>query len=349
MDRLKYHCHQIDDDQRTTMKAIIPVAGAGTQLRPITYTQPKPLIPVAGKPIISFIIEKLQQIGVDDFVFVIGYLGDKIRDYIDETYPELKKNYVQQEERLGTGHAVWTARHLIKDAKELIIFLGDTIVEMNFEKLIKTPVSCLVVSKVSEPREFGIVELDNEKRIKRLVEKPRIPHSNLAMVGLYKILEVEALLEALTYNIQHGISSEGEYSLTDAFQRMLEKGIPFATLNVKNWFDCGKMRSLLATNAILLDQEGYASMDLPAFENTILIHPVSIGRNCEIVNSIIGPHVTIGNNVRITNSIVEESIIGHYTSLQQIVLKNSVIGNDSSVTGFKHSLNIGDNTEIDFS
>lgn len=331
------------------MKAIIPVAGAGTQLRPLTYTQPKPLIPVAGKPIISFIIEKLQQIGVTDFVFVIGYLGEKIRDYIDENYPKLNKAYVQQEQRLGTGHAVWTARELIADADDLIIFLGDTIVEMDFKKLVKTPVSCLAVSKVAEPREFGIVEFDEEKRIKRLVEKPRIPHSNLAMVGLYKIREVGELLEALEYNIKNGLSTEGEYPLTDAFQRMLEKGIPFATLGVKNWFDCGKKDSLLETNAILLDQEGYASFDLPEFDNAIVIHPVSIGTGCEIVNSIIGPHVTIGSNVRVSNSIVQDSIIGHYTSLNHVVLKHSVIGNDSSVTGLQQSLNIGDNTEIDFS
>ncbi|MEK7257410.1 MAG: nucleotidyltransferase family protein, partial [Bacteroidota bacterium] len=172
------------------MKAIIPVAGAGTQLRPLTYTQPKPLIAVAGKPILSFIIDRLLSLGVEDFVFIIGYLGEKIKDYIETSYPSLRRQFVSQEQRIGTGHAIWTARETIKDASELVIFFGDTIVEMDFEKMIDSPVSCLAVKKVAEPRNFGVVEFDQQKkRVKRVVEKPKIPKSNLAMVGFYKIRE----------------------------------------------------------------------------------------------------------------------------------------------------------------
>lgn len=330
------------------MKAIIPVAGAGTQLRPLTYTQPKPLIPVAGKPIIDFILEKLASMGVKHYIFVIGYLGEKIRDYIDEHHPELPRTFVHQDQRLGTGHAVWSARLHTGD-DELIIFLGDTIVEMDFEALVRAPSSCLAVSKVPDPREFGIVEFDEQGRMRRMVEKPRIPRSNIAMVGVYKIRETAALLEALEYNIRNDLRREGEFPLTDALQRMLEQGIPFSTLAVDNWFDCGKKDTLLETNATLLDKKGYASEDLPDFDNAIIIHPVSIGRNCRITNSIIGPHVTIGSNVHIDTSIVEDSIIGHFTALNHVVLRHSVIGNDSSITGLKQSLNIGDNTEIDFS
>ncbi len=332
------------------MKAIIPVAGAGTQLRPLTYTQPKPLIAVAGKPILSFIIDRLLSLGVEDFVFIIGYLGEKIKDYIETSYPSLRRQFVSQEQRIGTGHAIWTARETIKDASELVIFFGDTIVEMDFEKMIDSPVSCLAVKKVAEPRNFGVVEFDQQKkRVKRVVEKPKIPKSNLAMVGFYKIREVGALLDALETNIKNDLRTEGEFPLTDGIQRMLEKGIPFTTIPVDNWFDCGRRESLLETNALLLDKEGYASDNLPEFDNSIVIHPVSIGENCQIGNSIVGPHVTIGSHVRVESSIVKDSIIGNYALLREVVLKHSVIGNDTSITGFRQSLNIGDNTEIDFS
>jgi len=331
------------------MKAIIPVAGAGTQLRPLTYTQPKPLIPVAGKPIVSFIIDSLEQVGVEEFIFVIGYLGEKIKDYIERAYPELKKEFVVQEDRFGTGHAIWTAREFIKDATDLIIFFGDTLLEMDFQKMMDSPTSCFATKKVEKPGGFGIVEFDREGQIRRVVEKPKIPKSNMAMVGLYRIREVNILIESLDYNIKNEIRHEGEFSLTDGLMGMIEKGVSFSTIPVKNWYDCGKKENLLQTNAILLDKEGYASDNLPPYDNSIIIHPVSIGKNCIIHNSIVGPHVTIGHDVKIDSSIVKESIIGNYASINEVVLKNSVIGNDTSITGFRQSLNIGDNTEIDFS
>lgn len=331
------------------MKAIIPVAGAGTQLRPLTYTQPKPLIPVAGKPIISFIIDNLERIGVEEYIFVIGYLGEKIKDYIEVHYPKLKKQFVKQEQRIGTGHAIWTARDLVRDADDLFIYFGDTLVDMDFQKMVDSERSCFATKKVEKPGGFGIVEFNQDGEVKRVVEKPKIPKSNMAMVGLYRIREVEDLIDALAYNIENDIRTDGEFSLTDGLQRMIEKGVPFCTERVKNWYDCGKKETLLETNAILLDNEGYASDDLPAYDNSIIIHPVSIGKNCIIHNSIVGPHVTIGSDVKIDSSIVRESIIGNFASLNEVVLKNSVIGNDTSITGFRQSLNIGDNTEIDFS
>jgi glucose-1-phosphate thymidylyltransferase len=331
------------------MKAIIPVAGAGTQLRPLTYTQPKPLIPVAGKPIISFIVDRLLDLGVKEFIFVIGYLGEKIKDYIDQQYPEIRKEFVTQEHRLGTGHAIWSAREVLRGGDELFIFFGDTIVEMDFAEMLASPMSCFAIKKVAEPRGFGIVEFDESRQVKRVVEKPKIPMSNMAMVGLYKIREVDKLLDALDYNIANGIRSESEFALTDGLMRMIEQGITFTTFPVDNWYDCGKKEKLLETNALLLDKEGYATGHLPEYDNSIVIHPVSIGKNCKISNSIVGPHATIGNNVRIESSIVKDSIIGNYASLNEVVLKNSVIGNDTSITGFRQSLNIGDNTEIDFS
>lgn len=331
------------------MKAIVPVAGAGTNLRPLTYTQPKPLIPVAGKPIISYIVDKLTSLGVNDFVFIIGYLGEKIRDFIEQTYPDIRKTFVTQEHREGSGHAIWTAREYFQDSDEIIIFFGDTILDVDFYSILQSPNSCVAIHKVKNPRDFGLVEFHPDGQVKRFIEKPRIPLSDMALVGVYKIKDPVALIEGLDYNIRNNFNTDGEYPLTDGLMRMLERGIPFSAVKVDNWFDCGRKEILLETNALLLDKEGYASSDLPEFDNTIVIHPVSIGEHCQIKNSIIGPHVTIGNHAVIESTIIKNSIIGNYASIKEAVLQASVIGNDTSITGLRQSLNIGDNTEIDFS
>ena len=331
------------------MKAIIPVAGAGTRLRPLTYTQPKPLLLVAGKPILSFIIDQMVEIGVRDFVFVIGYLGEKIQHFVEQQYPDLNKVFVTQNERLGSAHAVWTAREFFKDADEVFIFFGDAIIDTNFQQILKTPNSCLGIKKVKDPWEYGVVEFNKKGLIQRVAEKPKIPKSDMAMVGIYKIKEVAALIDALNFNINNNLRTNSEFPLTDALMRMIEKGIRFSAFTVDNWFNCGKKEVLLETNALLLDKEGYASDDLPNFDNSIVIHPVSIGPDCEIANSIIGPHVTIGSNAKINNAIIKDSIIGNYVSIKEVILQQSVVGNDTAITGLRQSLNIGDNTEIDFS
>lgn len=330
------------------MKAIIPVAGAGRRLRPLTYTQPKPLIPIAGKPIISFILDQLTAVGVEEFVFIIGYLGEKIESYIKEQYPDLDATFITQTDRLGSGHALWMARETFKDADEIVIFFGDVIVDANMADIVHNAHSCLAVKKVTDPRQFGVVELNSEKEIHRLIEKPKIPKSDLAMVGIYKIKEVSLLLDALAFNIERDIKTEDYFPLTDALMRMVEKDVHFEVYPVDNWFDCGQRDVLLETNAIFLDREGFASEDIPNADNSIFIQPVSIGRDCRIINSIIGPHVTVGSNVIIDNAILKDSIIGNYTNIKEITLQRSVIGNDTSITGLRQRLNIGDNTEIDF-
>lgn len=331
------------------MKALIPVAGVGTRLRPHTYTQPKPLLPVAGKPIISYIIDQLVEIGVRDFVFVIGYLGDKIKNYIEDNHPTINREYVKQPQRLGLGHAVWTAREQITDEKELFIVLGDTIFDVDFKQMLSKPNSVLGIKKVDDPRNFGVAELDGSGNVLKVVEKPKIPKSNMALVGLYKCTEVPKLIEALDYIIQNDIKTKGEFQLTDGLQHMIEKGTTFSTIHVNNWFDCGKKEVLLETNAILLQKPGFANHDVPDFENSIIIHPVSIAKGCTISNSIVGPNVTVAENTVIDSSIVKNSIIGHFSRIEGVVLHSSVIGNDASIKGLSQSLNIGDNNEIDFS
>jgi len=329
------------------LKAVIPVAGAGTRLRPHTYTQPKPLIPVAGKPIISFIIDELLTAGVTEFVFVIGYLGEKIKDYVREAYPNMLAEFVEQDSRQGIGHAIWTARHTINNCDEILIVLGDTVIDMDLKGMIQNPHTCLGVKEVKDPREFGVVEVNSQGFISKVVEKPRIPKSNLALVGLYKIIEVKALIAALDYDIKHEIRTMGEFQLTDGLMRMIEQGTLMTTLKVNNWFDCGKKDVLLETNAMLLDKKGYSPDELP-YDNTIIIHPISIGVGCKIFNSVIGPHVTIGAFSTIHSSIIKDSIIGSYTALDDVALRHSVIGSDTAIKGARQSLNIGDNTELDY-
>jgi len=331
------------------MKAIIPVAGAGIRLRPHTYTQPKPLIPVAGKPIIAFIVDQLIDAGIRDFVFVIGYLGDKIRLYLEQAYPDVRKHYVTQTDRLGSAHAIHTAREHLDGVEEALIVFGDTIVDMDLPAFLAEPTSCLAVRKVRDPREVGVAEVDDEGYALRLIEKPSIPRSNLALVGIYKIRELRVLLTAITHLLEENRRTHGEFQLTDALMEMIDAGVRFRTVEVRNWFDCGKREILLETNAIMLKRAGFATLQPKGLTNSIIIPPVYIGEHCDISHSIIGPNVSIGNEVRIQKSMVSDSIIGNYASLEELVLHHSIIGNDSALQGPRQSLNIGDNTEIDFS
>ena len=202
---------------------------------------------------------------------------------------------------------------------------------------------------VADPRKFGVVERDAEGNIRKLIEKPTIPRSNLAMVGCYKIREVRQFIDACAHNLENDVRSIGEYPLTDALSRMHEWGTTLTTIPVDNWFDCGRREVLLETNATFLDREGFATEDPPPFDNSIIIHPVHIGPGCDLSNSIVGPYVTLGANTKLDHAIVSDSIIGDYARIHDVVLRKSVVGNDASIGGLQQSLNIGDNTEIDFS
>lgn len=330
------------------MKAIIPVAGAGTKLRPHTYTQPKALIPIAGKTILSFIVDQLQEAGIKEYIFIVGYLGEKIQDYVQHAYPHLSTHFIYQNERQGTGHAIKLAMDAV-GTDEIIVVLGDTICEYDVKEVVASPTSMLGIKKVDDPRSFGVAELDDEDTVERVVEKPSIPKSNMALVGIYKIKETHLLLECLGQLFTENIRTHGDYNLTDALQCMINKGAHFKAFRVKSWFDCGKKETLLESNATLLKKMGGNVNPLThTFENTIIIPPVSIAPGCSIKNSIIGPHVAIGSNTNVNYSIVRDSIIGSYTNLFEVVLDNSLIGSDASVKGLSRSLNIGDNTEIDF-
>jgi glucose-1-phosphate thymidylyltransferase len=328
------------------MKAIIPVAGAGTKLRPHTYTQPKALIPLAGRTILSIIVDQLRDGGIHEFIFIVGHLGDKIQDYVREKYPDLQAHFVTQTERHGIGHAIQLTKDIVGE-DEIFIVLGDTICEYDIKEMLGMSCSALGVKRVDDPRDFGVVELGEDNFINRVVEKPQIPKSNMALVGIYRIKETAFLFSCLENNIRNQVMSRGEFSITDALECMIQHGARFQPFKVQNWFDCGKKETLLESNATLLKKFGGIISPEHNFENTIIIPPVSVAEGCDIKNSIIGPNVTIGERTNINYSIIKDSIIGSFADLYDIVLTNSLIGSDTEVKGESRSLNIGDNTEID--
>jgi len=328
------------------MKVIIPVAGAGTKLRPHTYTQPKALIPLAGKTILSIIIDQLAEAGVKDFILVVGYLGDKIMDYAKAQYPDLNITIIYQNERKGLGHAVYLCKEIVGQ-DEVLIVLGDTVCEFNVETLLQSSGSVLCVKKVDDPRDFGVAETDENGNVTKLVEKPQIPRTNNALVGIYKIAETDLMFKCIEQLMPKAIEEEGEMGLTPALDCMVNLGASFTTMKVANWFDCGKKETLLESNATLLKKWGGEIANAEGYENTIIIPPVSIAAGCEIQNSIIGPNVTIGEKSIISYSVVKESIVGSFTKLYDVVLHDSLIGSDTVIKGETRTLNIGDNTEID--
>lgn len=330
------------------MKVIIPVAGIGSRLRPHTHTQPKALVPVAGKPILSHIVDNLIDAGISDFIFILGYLGDKIESYINATYPGIKATFVLQQPREGTGQAVWLTRNFISENDDIIIVLGDTVFDVDLKEMIRQEYSSLGVKKAEDPRNFGVVEAGDDGFIKSVVEKPSIPKSNLALVGLYRIKEASRLMKALDENIKNNVRTYDEFHLTDGINKLISEGVQMKTFSVENWYDCGSRDRLLETNAVLLRKKD-SSKEKFTFENTIIIPPVSISANCKISNSIIGPYVSIGDKTIVNYSILKDAIIGSYSEITNAVLHHSVIGSDASLHGLSQSLNLGDSTEIDFS
>jgi len=333
------------------VKAIIPVAGIGSRLRPHTHTQPKSLVPVAGNTILGHIIDRLTAAGLTEFVFVVGYLGDKVVSYVRRYYPDLNVTFVLQEPREGLGHALWLARDTFRhDPDGVLILLGDTIVDVDLSALLATPSSVLAVKEVKTPSLFGIVETGPNGRVRKVVEKPTIPKSNFALVGLYKLADAEQLAQALEWLIASNVRTHGEYQLTDALMHLIEQGEEMTTAAVDNWFDCGRKDTLLEANARLLNRPEFLEpRDYPEFPGTVIIPPVSIGPGCRIENSIIGPNVAIGDRTIIEHTILSNSIIGSYSELRSAVMHDCIVGSDASFRGLNHSLNIGDNTEIDYS
>lgn len=324
------------------MHAIIPVAGVGTRLRPHTYTLPKVLLNVAGKPILGHILDRVIAAGVTSVTIVVGYLGDLVEEYVTTEYKNLQTNFVVQEEPLGLGHSIWVAReHIPTNGDPLFIILGDTIFDVDLKTVFSLPSSALCVKEVEDPRRFGVAEVENGY-IARLVEKPEHPTTNLAVVGLYWIRNAKLLKECLEEIVDKNIRTRNEYQLTDALQMMIDRGERFATFPIDAWYDCGKPETMLDTNRHLLKQKGLER----TIDGVVVVPPVYIAPTATISNSIIGPFATIGEDATVKNSIVRDSIIGDHSVALDVLLSSSIIGSGASISdGFK-SVNVGDSSEI---
>ena len=324
------------------MRAIIPVAGFGKRLKPHTYSLPKVLLNVGGKPIIGHILDKLLKENIFKATFIIGYLGEQIVEYVTTEYPMLKADFVEQKEVLGLGHAIKIAAPTF-DEKEIFIILGDTIFDVDLESVFKMKNTALGVKTVDDPRRFGVAIYEDGK-IKKLIEKPQTPVSNLALVGLYYITNPDLLTKCLDELFDNEIKTNGEYQLTDALQLMIDKGEDIKIFPVEGWYDCGKPETLLSTNKFLLMKE-----DLHYnLENVTVIDPVYIDKTAIVKNCVIGPYTTIAANCEINESIIKNSIINEGAQVKRSMLDNSIIGSDAIVRGSYQRLNTGDSSEIEF-
>ncbi len=324
------------------MRAVIPVAGIGTRLKPHTFSTPKVLLNVGGKPILGHILDKLLEEKVNKATFVIGHLGDQIKTYVKKNYPSIKSDFVEQEKMEGLGHAIYTAIPTFDD-KEIFIILGDTIFDVDIKEVLKNKQTSLGVKKVEDPRRFGVA-VTNNGYVKKLVEKPQTPVSNLALVGLYYVADSDVLVNALKKLIEKDIRTKGEFQLTDAFQIMLEEGEKITTFPVEGWYDCGKPETLLSTNQFLLEHKSFSK----EYPKVVINPPVFIAKSADVSNSVIGPYTTIDADCKIENSIIKNSIIGFNAQVSKSMLENSIIGNNSIIKGSYKRLNSGDSSEIDF-
>lgn len=326
------------------MRAIIPVAGVGSRLRPHTYTLPKVLLNVAGKPILGHILDELVQQGFKEATIITGYMKELVEEYVTKNY-SLKCDFVEQSELKGLGHAIWLARHTFTD-EPLFIILGDTIFDVNLGSVLASSHSSLGVKTVEDPRRFGVVEMSNDgKTVAKLVEKPEVPPTNLAIVGLYFIKKPRLLAECLEEIVSNDIRTRGEYQLTDALQQMIDKGEQFTTFPVEGWYDCGKPETMLATNRYLLERKPHSR----ECSDTIVIPPVYIASSAVVERSVVGPFATVAEGAIVLNSIVRDSIISDYATVDQSMLDRSIVGNNAQVRGNFRRINVGDSSEVDFS
>jgi glucose-1-phosphate thymidylyltransferase len=328
------------------MKIVIPVAGMGTRLQPHTFSTPKSLMHVAGKPILGHILDCVKGIDIEEVIFITGPMGDKIRAYVKSNY-SFTTRFVDQKEPLGLGHAISCAAPFFGKSPILII-LGDTILDFDLKKIIGSKTSVLGVKRIdTNARQFGIVFTGKNGLVKKLVEKPDV-ESGLAAVGLYLVRDGALLAKTLTSMISRGKKSAHEYQLTDALQQMIDKGHVFTTAAIDGWFDCGGMKALLSTNRYMLPRNSNSHTPRHMLKDNIVIQPVNIHESCEIFQSIIGPNVTIAEDARITRCQIADSIVENNASVSDCILEDSIIGPNAVLKGKKITLNLGDSSIVDF-
>jgi glucose-1-phosphate thymidylyltransferase len=327
------------------MKVIIPLAGKGTRLRPHTHTIAKPLVHVAGKPVLGYILDDLKKVKVDEIIFIIGHLGHQIVDYVNKNY-YFKAKFIEQKELAGQAHAVKLAEEYVK-GDDVLIWFVDTISDAKIETLSKSPGDGVIfVKEVEDARRFGVVETDKNNFVTDLVEKPDVPKSNLVNIGLYYVRNSKLMFKCIDELIDNNMQTKGEFYLMDAFKLMIKKGTKFSAKEVDVWEDCGKQDALLKTNKYYLEN---GRSKIIKTINSVMIPPVYIENGAKISDSIIGPHVSIDKNAVIKNSIIKNSIVSENATIENAKLVDSLVGVNAIVTGHSKKLNVGDDSEVYYS
>ncbi len=330
------------------MRIIVPMAGIGKRMRPHTLTTPKPLLSVAGKPIVQRLVEGIVDVcdeEVEEIAFIIGDFGEKVENDLKEVASNLgaKGSIYHQEEALGTAHAVLCAGDSL-DGKVVVAF-ADTLFYADFT-LDESKDGIIWVQKVEDPRPFGVVKLDDAGVINEFVEKPQEFVSDLAIIGIYYFKDGANLKSELQYLIDNNIMDKGEYQLTNALENMKEKGKKFYAGEVEEWLDCGNKNATVYTNGRVLQREGNEISSELSKENAVIIDPCFIGKGVSIKNSVIGPNVSLGNNTVVENCVISDSIVGENTKISGENISNSMIGNQVEYTAQSKDLSLGDFNNI---
>lgn len=338
-------------EKNRTMNLIIPMAGRGSRLRPHTLTVPKPMVPVAGKPIVQRLVEDLcssQDEPFENIAFVLGDFGEEVEKKLLQVAEDLgsKGHIFYQTEPMGTAHAINCAKDYLEGS--VILAFGDTLFEANMD--IKPDTEGIIWAKrVEDPSAYGVLELDEDGFISGFVEKPEEFVSDLAITGIYYIKEGEKLRDEIQYLLDNDIKEKGEYQLTNALENMKQKGTKFRAGIINEWLDLGNKHNFVFSNQRVLelkkDSEELVSKSAK-IDKSIIIPPCFIGENVRIVNSVVGPHVSIGENSSINNSILQNTVIQNNSEILRALLKDSMIGNKVSYTGKMKNLSIGDFSEV---
>ena len=322
------------------MKAIIPTAGSGTRLRPHTFTSPKTLIHVAGRPILDYLLEPLVELpNLSELIFIVGDKGEQIREYVDMYY-DLPTTYLWQNDQKGLGHAILLAKER-DNGEPVLILLGDKIFEVNYQKILQNSDTVIGVKTVENPQGVGIVETEGDF-ITHFFEKPANPSTNLVIKGAYYIQNSGLLFQCLNEIIEKDIRTHNEYQLTDALQLMLEYGERMKVEFI-NSLHCGTPAQLLTANQSILDKRTPKNYHFP---NSLIIPPVFIGVGAVIEGAIVGPYASIGSGTRVVNTIIEDSIIHPNAEIQGVLIHRSVIGSDARVYGNFYQFNVGSSAQI---
>jgi glucose-1-phosphate thymidylyltransferase len=334
------------------MKIIIPMAGMGKRMRPHTLTIPKPLIPVAGKPIVQRLAEdivKISQEKIDEIAFIIGDFGIEVENTLIKIAESLgaKGKIYYQNEPLGTAHAILCAKESLQG--KITVAFADTLFRADFI-LDENQDGIIWVHEVDDPSAFGVVKTNDNDIITDFVEKPKTFISNKAIIGIYYFKDGEYFKSELQYLIDNNIIKGNEYQLTDALQNMMKKGTQFSVGKVNEWLDCGNKDATVITNRrLLINSNGDKLVSETAkITNSIINHPCYIGENVEITSSIIGPYASIGDNSAITHSIITDTIIQTNSKIKNANIDNSMIGNYVEYKGDINELSIGDFTTINY-